>query len=717
MSEKELRELLNTSENKKDILSDTSKLNKYNLNIKQYNDIVVEYLNDNEKLDILNLDFVKGNPAIKTSIAKSIEDSNIIKGLLEDDVFTQGVSTLNMFEIINKLDSSAKYDIVNDKDILEKLDVKKYDILKLIGSLDDKDKTKVLDNYKELKATKEFDDFDLSKITSTLESDDTKIEYINKLEFKQHTACQIALDMSDESKKHLLYSKDIEFSVGSTTMIVSSMNSKNIAEIINDRTLLEENDISLNKLIAGINKEKQKELYVNLKDSNMSGKDKKIMLASLKQEVRDEFKDEIKEGEFKDVLDLEYDELNKIVLNKDVSPEKYKDLDELISVKNPTELNKEDREYLKQVCKHCGDIRMTTLMMGISSGKEYLNGEKWIDSVMENIDENWGDLEKIAYIDNTLGKTLSYSSDFDTEISDRQDARALWKILDSKEGVCNGFALVEQYMLKRLGIESEMISGQNHSFLKLSNIEMTDDYGNMQKGNTILDPTWNLAAHKFGARPDNFLVNYDTIRKADIAPSGKDSLCHKNEDKLMDATLQITNKQLREVYSNIGIVDKDGMFPIKNFIDKSKEIDSLNLPDEESIKKQLELVSTMYPDFNQGINSTMSVLSGISFNQDNLKFNKCSINRVYEKNDKDKKAKMYVYVNLKEGKEVFYCVDDKENKFTDLDRETFENRFSVYDKDLEKYSGIKPWDTVDIETLKEHSSGTIEKEVYSEEVR
>ena len=86
----------------------------------------------------------------------------------------------------------------------------------------------------------------------------------------------------------------------------------------------------------------------------------------------------------------------------------------------------------------------------------------------DNIQEDWSDLQKIAYIDYRIGKKISYTPDFNTEVSNDGAARALWKIIASGYGVCNGIAQIEQYMLKRVGIESEMVSAETHAFLKVT---------------------------------------------------------------------------------------------------------------------------------------------------------------------------------------------------------------------------------------------------------
>lgn len=212
-------------------------------------------------------------------------------------------------------------------------------------------------------------------------------------------------------------------------------------------------------------------------------------------------------------------------------------------------------------------------VLGTSTIEEYKQGEEWIRSVIEKLNPEWTDIEKVAYIDNAIGKQVSYCPDFDTEVFNAGNARALWKIISSGYGVCNGIANIEQYILKQIGIKVEKISSKNHAFLKLIDIEIPTEENGLQKGNTILDPTWNLSAHRYGARPENFCISYEEARKHDIKGNGEDSNAHKNDDKLQDATLMLDDKSLRQVFSNIGIVQENGEFPIGKLIEQSKMID------------------------------------------------------------------------------------------------------------------------------------------------
>ena len=51
-----------------------------------------------------------------------------------------------------------------------------------------------------------------------------------------------------------------------------------------------------------------------------------------------------------------------------------------------------------------------------STGKEFIEGENWIESVLSTIKPEYSKAQKIAIIDNAIGRRVSYSPDFDTEV-------------------------------------------------------------------------------------------------------------------------------------------------------------------------------------------------------------------------------------------------------------------------------------------------------------
>lgn len=156
--------------------------------------------------------------------------------------------------------------------------------------------------------------------------------------------------------------------------------------------------------------------------------------------------------------------------------------------------------------------------------------------------------------------------------------------------------------------------------------------------------------------------------------------------------MDLDEQSLRHIYTSIGIADKEGSFPVKKLIDLSKGIDDFGFSSEESLKKQLLLLQKLHPDFATCQNSTSTILQGVILNNDNLKFNKCVVNRVYDRADKDKRPILYVYADLSEAGKKFYYADKESSEFVELEQKEFAEKFECYETDLEKHQGYRPWE-------------------------
>ena len=129
---------------------------------------------------------------------------------------------------------------------------------------------------------------------------------------------------------------------------------------------------------------------------------------------------------------------------------------------DPTKFDEDSREKLKNLCLICPDITINDSISDEhwnekSSGQDYLDGEKIIDSVLSKVKEEWTDVQKIAYIIHFIGTYFTYSPTNDTEIWDDEDERSLWRCFRTHTGVCNTFSAIAQYMLNRLNVNIETI--------------------------------------------------------------------------------------------------------------------------------------------------------------------------------------------------------------------------------------------------------------------
>ncbi len=671
---KDFRELLEKTENKLSIFASAEILNKYEINKQECINLISEYLRDEEKLQLFNYShFRQFENWAKIEIIKTISNENILLQIIKDDNITNGFESYEIMEIIKKVNDRGKQQILYNQDLIEKYQIADYDLTDIISGLAEESKVKILKDTNLLTEKLHLENFQIVELIKELSIDEEKIKIFEKYQLENDQIIDILKTIQAETLSKFLV-EHIEFCY--------------------------ENELQPYEIIRELDLKQQKKFIENLENIDLSFNQKKEILATLKKEAKQSISTINIPEEYKVALSIETEEYDGLVildLEKDL--ENYRGLDNLI-IENPEEFTEQQRKKFIELCSICPNLQVASKYSDkvkyFSTGREYKEAEEWINSVINKIKPEYSNAQKIAIIDNEIGKKISYSPDFETEVYSKSDSRALWKIISSGYGVCNGIAKVEQYILKRIGIESEIISNDTdtHAFLKIKNIELPFANGEIVKGNTILDPTWNLASHKFSGKPDNFCISYEQARKNDIDIEKKDHKCHRNDEKLKDATINLDEQSLRQLFASVGLTDKDGNFPIKVLQEKSKQIDEIyaNQP-EQNLNNQFLLLSQTCPEFATCQNSSMSILDDILLNNENLKFDKCVVNRVYSRRDKEKRPILYVYINSKEIGKKFYFANKNEKSFTELSQEEFTKQFECYENDLKNMDGCRPWET------------------------
>lgn len=649
-------------------------------------------------------------------------NSQDIRKLLED----KEIAIHKKLDIIKKsLDDDGKIQILHNLDFILENRIEDFEIQEIISLLSDAKKQEVLLDKVFVQQELRLKDYQVLRLVVSLESEESKLKMIELYNFKDYQIANILETFSDKSKISIVLENPYEIDKDYLKQIISSLSVDTLVDFIKkNKQFLVQNNIKVYKITQSLDKEKQLYFVSKIEDMGLSIEEKKQILVKLSEEAKSEidisklppeYATAIEIKTMEDLSDIkDINAYGKIIIDFKKDLEIYRGLDELIYI-NPMEISATDRQKFRQLCEICPKMNINdNILLGQSTVEEYRNGEIWIESILQGMDEGWSDIQKVAFIDYAIGKKISYTPDFDTEVFDQNGARALWKIIDSGYGVCNGIAQVEQYILSRIGIDAEMVSSDGHSFLKLKNIELPNSDGGMTTGDTILDPTWNLKAHRYGAKPENFCRSYTEIRKHDIKDDGSDTESHKNDEDLASATLDLDEKSLRRIFTSIGLADRDGNFPIKALRDESKTIDDYRFPEEESIKQQFSLLAKYCPEFATCQNSTMWILQGVILNQENLKFNKCVANRVYARDDKSKSPVLYVYVDFPQSGKKFYFADKDIGQFVELSQKEFEARFECYERDMEKNDGHRPWEDLDRTEHLEDLTQSSEKAVASE---
>ena len=584
--------------------------------------------------------------------------------LANDDIFAKWENEKKIQEEWEKLDNKEKVEIILDTTFIEK------------------------------EMSEAITGFQICNLIKGLNSERLEAELIDRIKMSDSEKAEVINTFSKEGKIEAIIKRVLSRKY-SIKKVLKTFDAENLSLFFKEyRSVLEKNNIQPFEITKELEGEQQK-VFVErfLEKSDLNSDDKKRILAFLNRKIKDTIDTSKFSDEYMNALSLQT-ESNRIIIDLNRDPENYRGYDDLINV-NPEEYSEEQRNKFLKICLVCPNLSVESSYFSNdkwSTGKEYIEGEKWIQSVLNKLKLEYSTAQRIAMIDHEVGNRVSYSPDEDTEIFSEDDCRALWRIICSGYGICNGVANLEHYILKRAGIESEIISSGNHAFLKLNNIEVPLANGGTMVGNTILDPTWNLAVHRFGGKPENFFISYEEARKHDIS-KGKDYKCHKNDEELSDATLNLDDKSLRMLFASVGLANQKGVFPIDNMLRESKALhEKYATSPEQDIQQQFELLSRVCPEFATCQNSSIRIIADDLLYDENLQFDRLVVKKVFDKQDKEKRPVMYVYVESEELGRRFYYADKDKGQMIGIPESEFVQRFECYDMDLEKSNGVRPWE-------------------------
>lgn len=650
MDVQDLRKLLEKADHKLSIFASAETLKQYNFNKKEFFDLIRDFLSDQEISKLFEYShFQQFETWIKGEIIDIVSDENIKLQMISNDNIISSFDTYQIVDIIKRLCDTGKNKYLHNQELIEKHSLSNYELKNIISSMGDASKAEILKDKKLVTDKLHLENYQITELTKQLTSENTKRTVLQMYQLENLFMIDIISTFSNKSKLEIIL-EEKRFYKHENIQLLSLLDINMLSEFIKtNKNFLTEKDIKVYEIVKALDSEEQIDFVAKLEDMNLTLNEKREILAILTIEAKENIDGANLPKEYKNALSIKTTEHGgQIILDLERDLEDYRGLDNLMRI-NPEEFTETQKAKFIKLCDICPNLQVINMLNSFveftSTASEYKEAEQWIISILDTLKPEYSKAQKMAVIDNAIGKKISYSPDFDTEVFDIDNCRALWKIISSGYGVCNGIAKVEQYILNRVGVESEIISSNRHVFLKIKNIELPLANGETVKGNTILDPTWNLTRHRFGGIPDNFCINYEEARKHDIDIEGKDHKCHKNDEKLQDATLNLDEQSLRQLFTSVSLADKQGYFPIKALVEKSKLLGQYyeKQPDL-NIKKQFLLLSKACPEFATCQDSTMNILKDILLSNENLEFNKCVVNRVYERMDKEKRPILYVFI-------------------------------------------------------------------------
>lgn len=679
-------------DNKYEVFQSFENLIKY---VETNNDFIelFKYLTDEEKYEVIQKDYyVRQHDSLKKQTIESIESDEIKNRLINNEELRKKVLNNRSFAtLITKMQPSSIKSILNNEQLMSEYEVSGNTISICLRKLEDNDKKEILSNDTLLEKYKMKAE-DISYVLCSINDDNYKEDYLKNHESLNEHKCSIIRSCSDSRKEDILLKDEYELSEMDIKHILSTFQYDNLNEFLkNNQEFLQNKEIPTFDIFKYMSKEKLLESIYNIDKYDMSQNEKKAVVALLSHNIKDELDRAKLDSKYSRLLDMEVKSY-RIIPDFQRDLECYEGLDDLLYI-NP--LEKEFKlDDIVALSKYCTNMKVSDSMDSYQSTiDEYIEGENWANSVIKQLNPEWTDIQKMAFIDNQIGKRISYSPDHDTEVANTDDERSSFKIMATGYGVCNGVAKVEKYILDKVGIKSEIIGTDNHAFLCIKNIDIPTEEGTI-KGDTLLDPTWNLSNQKYNARPGHFCLSYEEMREADIEDDGTDNCAHKSKEleKISDKLISLDDANLRKVYKSIGLLRDDNKFPVTELMDNIDNIDKSSNGIKEQLTKRMEALKDYCPDFAKFTNSTIKIMHALVLrNTDNFDYERCIVSRVYDKQDEEKKPVLFTYLDFGKSGKVFYYADKEKNSMIPLTVEQFENRFECYEKDKELYNNKNMW--------------------------
>lgn len=262
-------------------------------------------------------------------------------------------------------------------------------------------------------------------------------------------------------------------------------------------------------------------------------------------------------------------------------------------------------DFYSEVCEfvknYDGSIYIQNGVMGKADKDSFLEAEKILNDIVRQVDESWTDKQKIAFIHYQMGKLVSYVPDFNFQgnISQiAQDSRNIWQSIINGQSVCNGVVSIERNLLARIGISSKELKSESHSYV-LAEIE---------EGNIIMDPTWDLKNSLYGARPMYFGKTYEQIREIESELSNAHKL-----DNPPSNVLEITDSELREIFYSLGYTNEDRSFKFPIY----EMVKQINMDSDKTIDDKLRIFSEQFvqqfPSEMAHLTETREILEGCMY--------------------------------------------------------------------------------------------------------
>lgn len=144
------------------------------------------------------------------------------------------------------------------------------------------------------------------------------------------------------------------------------------------------------------------------------------------------------------------------------------------------------------------------------SSEEYFEGEKVFSEILKGIRPEWTELQKYKYLYNRNSQMLSYDVNalLYTQYSNVHEkySRNIFTAMSKNWGLCASFAASYDYLCYRAGLESQVLSEEDHDYVLIEPSEQDD---------LLTDSTYDSVYLKFGMKSKNFAISKEQFIKND----------------------------------------------------------------------------------------------------------------------------------------------------------------------------------------------------------
>lgn len=360
--------------------------------------------------------------------------------------------------------------------------------------------------------------------------------------------------------------------------------------------------------------------------------------------------------EFKRKYDIRIDELEeftRIQVKEDESEEFYQELG----------------EYIKDFK---GKVSIANGIIGNATKEEFLEGEKIIQEIVEEIEPSWSEKQKVAFVHYKIGKLISYVPDFNfsgrfvnSPIS--SNTRNIWKSVVDGKSVCNGIVSITRNILSRAGVHTRELSSGTHSFL----------LAETEEGNIITDPTWDLKNSLYGARPMYFGKTYEQLREQEEGLSN----AHKLETP-PENVIEIPEQELREIYHSLGYTKEDRTF-IFPILDKVTEVKSHRYENTvEKLNAFFTMFNSEFPKEAMHLSETRTILESCLYEL-GIEPKNLITKFIYDKKDKECQSPyLSLLINSEQGEQqMVYYLDSETMQFRNIKLNELGDKYKTHNLD------------------------------------